>query len=218
MPIDVTTLSNLSRPALQKLAKEYKIKANLKSEMIIHILTHSNGEDTNTTKLKQTVKGKISMSPEPLLLEGPISGTVSSPSLFQGDALHNNIQTPNSPTYALSTPESSIAETLESEAAPGLLRNTVEILAGLAASNQRTTEKIRNLRLAVKTLHEKAADMQDLLNAERAMRRRLEDFCAHWMKINPRWTYDEVWAGELHVKDMQATHEVTTSDEDDRSI
>lgn len=119
-------------------------------------------------------------------------------------------------TYTFATPESSIAGTPEPEAAPDLLRNTEEIIAEVAEIDQRTVEKIAKLRLAVGMLHGKAADMRSLLKAERAMRGRLEDFCAHWIEINPRWTYDEVWAGDLRVRNMQATREVTTSDEEVR--
>lgn len=118
-------------------------------------------------------------------------------------------------TYTFATPESSIAGTPEPEAAPELLKNTVEIIAEVAGIDQRTVEKIAKLRLAVDMLHGKAADMRSLLKAERAMRERLEDFCAHWIEINPRWTYDEVWAGDLRVRNMQATREVTTSDEEE---
>jgi hypothetical protein len=105
--------------------------------------------------------------------------------------------------------------TPEPEASSELLKNTVEIMAEVTKIDQLTVEKIRKLRLAAAMLRGKAADLRDIFKAEQARRKRLEEFAAHWMKTNPRWTYDEVWSGEMRVRDMYTGREVTTSDEEE---
>jgi hypothetical protein len=113
------------------------------------------------------------------------------------------------------TPESSIAGSPEPEANPLLLQRTVEMMADIDRIDKHTSDKINKLRTVAAKLRLKASDLQSLLQAERAMRVRMEDYLTHWTQTNPRWTYEAVWCGQIRVRNMYEALEVSTSDEED---
>jgi hypothetical protein len=76
-------------------------------------------------------------------------------------------------------------------------------------------QKIIELRTVATKLRGKARDLRGLLRAERAMRVRMEDYLAHWTRTNPKWTYEEVWSGQIRVRNMYEALEISTSDEED---
>jgi hypothetical protein len=116
--------------------------------------------------------------------------------------------------HPFGTPESSIASTPEPEADSLLLQRTVEMMAGIDRFDKQTSDKITKLLTVTAKLRLKANDLHGLLQAERAMRVRMEDYLAHWTQTNPRWSYEEVWSGQIRVRDMYEALEVSTSDEE----
>lgn len=88
-------------------------------------------------------------------------------------------------------------------------------MANVDRIDKQTSDKITQLRIVAAKLRVKASDLRGLLQAERTMRVRMEDYLAYWTQTNPRWTYEEIWSGQVRVKDMYEGLEVSTSDEED---
>jgi hypothetical protein len=89
------------------------------------------------------------------------------------------------------------------------------MMANVDRIDKQTSDKITQLRIVAAKLRVKASDLRGLLQAERSMRARMEDYLAYWTQTNPRWTYEEIWSGQVRVKDMYEGLEVSTSDEED---
>ena len=112
------------------------------------------------------------------------------------------------------TPESSVAGTPEPEADPLILQRTVEIMAEIDRGDRQISDHITQLRGCVTKMRSKADDLQGFVQAERSMRIRMEDYLVHWVKTTLWWTYEEVWSGQVRVRDMIEGLEVSTSDEE----
>jgi hypothetical protein len=89
------------------------------------------------------------------------------------------------------------------------------MIADVDRIDKQTLEKIIELRAIAAKLRGKARELRGFLRAERAMRVRMEDYLAHWIRINPKWTYEEVWSGQIRIRNMYEALEISTSDEED---
>lgn len=92
------------------------------------------------------------------------------------------------------------------------------MMADVDRIDKQTLDKITKLRIIAAKLRIKASDLRGLLQAERAMCARMEDYLSHWTPTNPRWTYEEVWSGQILVRNMYEGVEVSTSDEEDLEV
>jgi len=92
------------------------------------------------------------------------------------------------------------------------------MIADIDRVDKQTLDKITKLRTVAAKVRVKASDLRNLLQAECAMRTRMEDYWVHWTQTNPRWTYEEVWSGQIRVRNMYEGIEVTTSDEEDLAM
>ena len=84
--------------------------------------------------------------------------------------------------------------------------------------DKQTMDKVTHMRTFAAKLRIRANELHGLVQAERSMRKRMEDYLAHWTQMNPRWTYQEIWSGQIRVQDMYTGLEVSTSDEEDPEV
>ena len=138
---------------------------------------------------------------------------------IDSQAAHEHPRSPSvDTTDPFATPESSIAGTPEPEADALLLQRTVEMMANIDRIDKQTLDRVTQLRAFAAKLRREANDLHGLLHAERSMRERMEDYLVHWTRVNPQWTYREIWSGQMRVNNMYEGLEVSTSDEEDPEV
>lgn len=231
--MDTTTLRNLPRTVLQKLAKENHIKANLKNDTIIELLLERqkkhfaspNNDDLASSRSNSHKFSAVNSDGQAFIAPSDnFSNPTGAYPVGDIDSRAEDVRSrsPSAETTDIydifATPESSVSGTPEPEADPVLLQRTVEMMADIDRIDKQTLDKITKLRIIAAKLRIKASDLRGLLQAERAMCARMEDYLSHWTPTNPRWTYEEVWSGQILVRNMYEGVEVSTSDEEDLEV
>jgi hypothetical protein len=87
-------------------------------------------------------------------------------------------------------------------------------MAEIDRGDRQIADHVTQLRGCVTTMRSKAGDLEGFVHAEQSRRIRMEDYLAHWVKTSLWWKYEEVWSGQVRVRDMNEGLEVSTSDEE----
>lgn len=88
------------------------------------------------------------------------------------------------------------------------------MLAEVDRQDQNSYNKVAKLRAVAAVLRTNAVQLRKVLMAERSRRERMESYLAYWMRINPNWTYEEVWSGMIKCNSNSTAVEITTTDEE----
>lgn len=234
LQIDENHLRALKRPELQKLAREHKIKANLKSEVIIDLLLHRLAD---ATKHQADNPSSVAQHANPMppsvdddnsrdrpgerLIAIPTNPNPRRSFATPRDAPPLNQQSKGSvcqsagPSYPGSPPDIEHFDKEQLAAPEPLVRETVAMLAELDKGDQQLMDQIINMREAMSKLRSQTQNTRALLRSENARRRRAVQYYLYWHPITSNWSYEEVWSGKVKVRDDEDIVGFTTSDEED---
>ncbi|KIL68778.1 hypothetical protein M378DRAFT_828425 [Amanita muscaria Koide BX008] len=237
LQIDENRIRGLKRPELQKLAREHKIKANLKSEVIIDLLLHRLADATKhqADNPSSVVQHAGSMPPsvdEDNSRDRPGGRLIAIPTNpnprrsveTPGDAPPLNQQSKGSvcqpardrgSSYPGSPPDIENFDKEQLAAPEPLVRETAAMLAELDKGDQQLMDQTINMREAMLKLRSQTQNTRALLRSENARRRRAVQYYLYWHPITSNWSYEEVWSGKVKVRDDEDIVGFTTSDEED---
>ena len=118
------------------------------------------------------------------------------------------------PVYPFDDRPSSPEGTPEPETSPGLLQNTVAIMAQVDRDDQAILAEIQELMSLATDIRQSTLSLSHALRAETGKSERIEGYLAYWQKIQPCTSFDEMWSGTMR---RGATNiEITTTDDEEQ--
>lgn len=118
------------------------------------------------------------------------------------------------PVYPFEDRPSSPEGTPEPETSPGLLENTVAIMARIDRDDQAILAEIQELMSLATEIRQSTLTLSQALRAEMGKSQRIEGYLAYWQNIQPCTSFGEMWSGTM--RRGPANIEITTTDDEEQ--